>query len=169
MNEPKWPPPPVSDRDDPLTDPVQDVLILDFAARTPMWEGFWSWHNTLTQGRYIVEFEPPLLRVDITPGNDRNPINSQSNGVVPVALLGSATFDVSRLDFSTIVFGPGEATPKHAAGHFADVNSDGHPDMMLHFPTPEAGLAPGDSDACLSGETLGGTTLLGCDLVTVIK
>ena len=39
---------------------------------------------------------------DIKPGSDTNPINPMGRGVIPVALLGSDTFDVADVDVTTL-------------------------------------------------------------------
>ncbi len=39
---------------------------------------------------------------DIKPGSCPNPLNVKSNGVLPVAILGTATFDVNDIDVSTL-------------------------------------------------------------------
>jgi hypothetical protein len=43
--------------------------------------------------------------VDIKPGSCPNPLNRNSNGVVPVAVLGLASFDVKSIDPSSITLG----------------------------------------------------------------
>ena len=62
-----------------------------------------------------LAFENPVcvidVDIDIKPGSDPNSINTRSNGVVPVAILGSATFDVTTIDVTTLTFGT--ATPAH--------------------------------------------------------
>lgn len=112
-------------------------------------------------------FDPaPLVAVDvdIKPGSDTSPINPFAKGVIPVAILGSADFDVSDVDGSTLSFGPDGASLAHSHGpHFADVNSDGYTDLLAHFRTQETGIAVGDTEACLSGELLNGARIEGCD------
>jgi hypothetical protein len=72
---------------------------------------------------------PVLIAIDIRPDSDINPINPSGQGVIPVAILGSAGFDVSDIDVTTLAFGPGAAAPAHEqGGHFEDANDDGPPE-----------------------------------------
>ena len=41
-------------------------------------------------------------------------------------------------------------------------------DMVLHFETQETGIDASDTEACLSGTTVGGTSIEGCDAVRVL-
>ncbi len=122
-----------------------------------------------------------LVGIDIKPGSDPNAINSKKeNGVIPVALLGSATFDVTNVDVTTLEFDaesafPG-ASPFHdltdpavLADHTQDVNGDGWMDLVSHYRTGDTDIAPGDTVACLTGEFLGGGTFEGCDAIKVVR
>lgn len=116
------------------------------------------------------------LGADIKPGSTKNPINPKSNGVVPVAILGSAAFDVADVDVTTLAFGPGGAATAHDltdaatyADHLQDVNGDSFTDLVSHYRQKEAGITGGDTEACVTGYTLSGVPFEGCDNVTVIN
>ena len=102
--------------------------------------------------------------IDIKPGSDPNGVNPRSKGVIPVAVLGSEDFDATQVDFTTVAFGPGGAAPVHD-GHVEDVNSDGFADMVFHFKIAETGIACGDIDATLTGESSGGDPFEATDAV----
>ena len=72
-----------------------------------------------------------------------------------------------QVDFSTITFGPGGASPAHD-GHVEDVNDDGFVDMVFHFKTQETGIACGDTDATLVGETFSGIQFTRTDTVRTV-
>ena len=107
--------------------------------------------------------------LDIGPGNDSNPINPSSHGNIPVAILGSDSFDVSDVDVMTLAFGPSGASFAHRRGpHFEDVNGDDLTDLIAHFPIEETGIAFGEMQACITGDTLGGIPFEGCDAVRTV-
>ncbi len=117
-----------------------------------------------------LDLTPALLQlpIDIQRGGVSNSLNLLSRGVIPVAILGSEEFDVTRLDPETFGFGPAGAAPAHrGGGHFADINGDGHLDFLSHYRVGETGLVPGDMEACVTGETLDRAPFEGCDTVEV--
>ncbi|MBW2497509.1 MAG: hypothetical protein JRF61_09580 [Deltaproteobacteria bacterium] len=120
-----------------------------------------------SSGVLLADVSPLLhVEIDIKPGGGPNPVNPFSRGVVPVALLGSEDFDAAAVDRSTLAFGPSGAPPAHrAGGHLKDVNHDGLTDLHLHFRTPETGIAVGDTEACVTGETADGVAFRGCDVI----
>jgi len=52
----------------------------------------------------VITIQAPLIDipVDIKPGSCPNPVNVKSKGVIPVAVLGTADFDVTQIDPASI-------------------------------------------------------------------
>jgi hypothetical protein len=114
------------------------------------------------------------VTIDIKPGDFPNSINTSKKGVIPVAVLGTPTFNPAAVDLSTVCFGdaenPGERACEVAPGTvFEDVNGDLILDLVLHFRTQETGIDPGDTQACLTGKLSDGTSIEGCDSVKAKK
>jgi len=110
--------------------------------------------------------------VDIKPGSYPNAINLRSKGSVPVALLGSAEFDISSVDLATVKFGKMHEMDSGAPAlrsALQDVNGDGFMDRVFHFKIKETGLELSDTEACLHGMTLGGEHFCGHDSVKIIS
>jgi len=117
---------------------------------------------------YFLQFEiasrPTAVDIDIKPGSAPNSISPKSRGVIPVAVLSTEDFDTSTVDPMTVVFAGA------SSAHYAveDVDRDGDQDLILHFGTQQTNLAPGDTQACLAGETYQGMPIQGCDSVRTV-
>lgn len=117
------------------------------------------------------------VAIDVKPGSDPNAINVRARVEVPVAILGSASFDVNDVQASTVRFGPmhdpGEMH-QHDAGAAAlryaseDVNGDGYVDLVFHFRAADTGLQAEDTQACLHGNLNDSQHFCGHDTVKVI-
>jgi type II secretory pathway pseudopilin PulG len=73
------------------------------------WTGYAYWYGALAAAWYInilnaTELPPAVIPVafDIHPGSCPNPIKLGSKGVVPAAICGTDTFDVTQIDPATI-------------------------------------------------------------------
>jgi hypothetical protein len=93
-------------------------------------------------------------------------------GIVSVAILGSADLDVRDLDERSLRLGPGESEPTshHGRGRTrrVDVNRDGEMDVVVRFDAREAGISVGDAQVCLFGETADRTAIEGCDAIETL-
>jgi hypothetical protein len=132
-------------------------------------------------GRFNIASElqvvptPFLVPLDIKPGSDSNPINPSGRGILPVAILGSETFDATDVDVTTLALGPDAAAPAHDLtkpglfeDHLRDVNDDGFTDLVSHYRTQETGISRDDAEACITGDLLDSTPFEGCNTVEVL-
>ena len=131
--------------------------------------------------------------VDVKPGSNVNPVNLRSNGVLPVAVLGSADLDVTTIDPSTIllngvaplrwsiedVCGP-MPDPPDPMDPMMDDNDDaempdGFDDLTLKFKTQEIAatlddVARGDIVSIFfTGETFDGAVLTGEEYILIVQ
>ena len=106
--------------------------------------------------------------IDIKPGSFPNSINPRSRGVIPVAILTTATFDATTVDPMSVEFGPSGASETHGTGHIEDADGDGDDDLVLHFRTQDTGIQCADTSASLMGQTFGGQSILGSDSINTV-
>lgn len=118
--------------------------------------------------RFVKVPAAVLLALDIKPGSYPNSINPRSKGVIPVAILSSATFDATTIDPATVAFGPNGASESHGKGHIEDVNGDFLDDLVLHFKTRETGIQCGDTEAAITGETFDGVPIQAEDSIRTV-
>ena len=123
---------------------------------------------TCDAGAYEYQYQAPALEIDIKPGSFPNSINPRSRGVIPVAILGSDTFDVADIDVTTLAFGPVGVPIAHLNGHQQDVNYDGIMDLMTHYRTQDTGIVCGDQSATLTGETSDGQAFERADSIQTV-
>ncbi len=135
-------------------------------------------------GDYYVPF-------DIKPTSCPNPLNVKSGGLLPVAILGTADFDVAQIDVGTVqlegvdpIMSNNEdvATPFEPFSGKEDCNldcntygPDGFMDLTLQFDKRDivAALGEVEDGDCLvlfvTGDLLDGTPFIGEDVVLIKK
>lgn len=128
-----------------------------------------------------------IVDFDIKPAGCNNPFNVNSKGVLPTAVLGTATFNVNTIDVSTLQLNGVPAlrssledvgTPVANRVNDCDCNpagADGNTDLTIKFDSEAIAASLGlvaDGDQVvltLTGSLLDGTPLQGKDCIVVIK
>ena len=132
------------------------------------------WNRALTDTDITYNYDNSLrnVEIDIKPDSYPNSINLGSNGVVPVAILGSADFDATTVDPSTVTLSGANVKLKGNsgnAGSLEDVNDDGYPDLVVQVFTQCLELKTGDAEAVLNAYTYTGLTFLtGSDVIRIV-
>jgi len=124
---------------------------------------------TVADNQIINSFIP--VSIDIKPGSYPNSINLGSNGVVPVAIFGSADFDVRQIDTTAITLGNASAKLKgngQLAVSYSDINSDGFTDIVVKVSTEALQLTKTDIKTNLEGRLNDGTIIKGSDSVRIV-
>lgn len=121
---------------------------------------------------YSVEVTGDIrVGIDIKPGSYPNSINLGSNGVVPVAILGSADFDASEVDPFSVTLAGAVVRLKGksgSAGSLEDANGDGFLDLVVQVYTDELALTTGSAEAVLMATLATGGTIFGVDTVNIV-
>jgi len=124
---------------------------------------------------------PLEVFVDQKPGSCPNSVNVNSHGFLPVAILGTATFDVNDIDISSLP----DRTQKHTIEDVAtpfvglkfdqfdcnDDGPDGFDDLIFKIPMEEINCLPDGVLGILiiDGALLDGTPIQGSDLAIIIN
>jgi hypothetical protein len=110
----------------------------------------------------------PAVSIDIRPGSSTNRINPRSRGLIPVAILTTATFNATSVNPASVRFGPAGATKADRRVHLKDVDRDGDRDLVLHFRASASGIKCGDSFAGVTGATRSGESFEGSDAIQTV-
>jgi len=113
-----------------------------------------------------------VVSIDVKPGSDPNSFQCGSKGNLPVAILGSASFDATTVDVSTVTLeGAVNALTK---SEIKDVNKDGFLDMVVYFASTQVSAEIGcplpkntDVSLTIAGETTGGVNFSGSDVLRI--
>ena len=118
--------------------------------------------------------EPSVIQVeiDIKPGSDPNCFNNDGKGVIPIAILGSSTFDVTQVDPLTLslnsqtVKTKGNGDPQT---NIEDVNGDGFDDLVVKIIDTDGTYEVGTGTATLIGQLFDGTQIEGTDSICITQ
>lgn len=112
------------------------------------------------------------VAIDIKPGSEPNCFNNNGNGVIPVAILGSADFDVTTIDAGSVML---EGLSVKAVGksnkllaHYEDVNSDGYNDLVVQIEDTDQVFEEGDTTATVTGNLNNGMPIEGSDSICIV-
>jgi hypothetical protein len=127
----------------------------------------------LTPVSVFGEFPPTGVNcvnvsIDVKPTSDPPAINPTSQGMIPVAVLSSPTFNATTIVISSLMFGHSGTEHSVASCNIEDVNGDGLPDLLCLFETQKANFQAGDNMAILSGQMTNGTPIVGTDSIVVV-
>ncbi|HEV2220532.1 MAG TPA: hypothetical protein VGV08_08235 [Casimicrobiaceae bacterium] len=113
--------------------------------------------------------EVTTVGVDVRPGST-GCINPTSNGVIPVAILGSATFKVKdlrrddSLRLGSLALRVRGSKPLCSV---TQVNADGYDDLVCQFDNVSTSWASGQTTATVSGKLYNGLPIQGSDTICV--
>jgi hypothetical protein len=122
---------------------------------------------------------PVKPKIDIKPGKYPNVIHIKTAKYIPVAVLGSADFDVNQIDISSLLFAGLHVrglnnVPKcwvaDVSGDFTSPSGapDGFDDLTCQFAFDLRAFSPNDDGtATLTGNLLDGTPFSGTDSITI--
>lgn len=111
------------------------------------------------------------VEIDIKPGSDPNCFNVNGHGVIPVAILGSDTFDASNIDYASLLFGGLEVRVRGKKGPLCNLdysNGDAYLDLICHFEDDASNWSAGSESATLSGTLFDGGEFEGMDSICVV-
>lgn len=123
----------------------------------------------VTETGTTIAFIP--VTIDIKPNSYLNSINLGSKGVIPVAILGSKTFDVKQINSSTIIFANAPIKLKNNGQpmiSYEDINADSFIDAVIQVSTQAMHLTQNDTKANLEGKLFNETVIKGADSVRII-
>jgi hypothetical protein len=126
-----------------------------YAAQLPMTDQAYGSYILRICGLKQQPLELVIIQIDVKPGSTQDaPVNPKAKGVIPVALLGSSTFNPFEIEAESLRFGAAgnEASWRRCSKDAEDVNRDGFPDRVCHFDNQAAGFDEYDDRGILKGK-----------------
>lgn len=105
------------------------------------------------------------VTIDIKPGDQPTTIEPKREGMIPVAILTSPSFDATRIDPATVRIGASGTEAAVFRSAMEDVDKDGDMDLLLLFRVQQMGLECTDSAVRLKGRTRDGQEIEGTEAV----
>jgi len=112
------------------------------------------------------------IGVDVRPGDGTAAINPHSRGMLAVALLGAAEFDVTQVDPASVrVSGvPARMLPNGLPmAAIEDASSDGFMDLVVHVEVADLDLVGDEVEILVTATTWSGIALRGSDTVKCVN
>lgn len=123
--------------------------------------------------KLVVTYDLPTpVTVDIKPMSDPNGINNDGHGVIPVAILGSATLDVTTINPATVsldgmlVKFKGKSMTAQAS--YKDYNYDGYLDMIVQIEDVDGAFTSGQTIGTVTGFFFDGSRFIGTDSLKIV-
>ena len=120
---------------------------------------------------FNIETAIPVT-IDIKPGSEPNCFNNDGHGVIPVAILGSAEFDVTTIDAGSVML---EGLAVKAVGksnkllaHYEDVDGDGYNDLVVQIEDDDLVFEEGDTTGTVTGNLNNGMRIQGSDTICIV-
>ena len=117
-----------------------------------------------------IEFQGQLLvSIDVQPRSEATKTNPNSTNNINVAIFSINGFDAATVDPNTVRFGPTgtEAAPIHVGRR--DVDGDGDRDLVVRFEIQDTGIKCGNTSATLTGQILGGPSIIGSSPIRTVQ
>ncbi len=129
-------------------------------------------HEGDTYGLIAVYDVAVLVAIDIKPGSYPNCFNNDGHGVIPVAILGGANFDVSQIDAATVQLAgmtvAARGKSNKLLAHIEDVNGDGYPDLVVQIEDQDGLFTSGTTMAFVTGSLYSGKPFEGSDELCIV-
>jgi concanavalin A-like lectin/glucanase superfamily protein len=156
---------PQDGRDFSVNGSLDETAIWDRALSDAEIAQIWNGGNgTPLVQNVSIEIKPPATAPV--------PINQSASGVIPVAILSSATFDATQVDPASVSLAGARVKMIGKSSKYScsiqDVNGDGLNDLLCQVSTAQFMIEPGDSTAELEAQTFSGQPIQGQEAITIV-